>query len=160
VLRRQRPSLAKPQLARRLRQIECDIAKIDAAVLETFDQNMHMRELLDILLKTSGMGSTTALMIFVGVPEIGALDGKQVACLVGLALLSKSSGKARVKGRHPDLRRAIFMPTLVVIRYNADLRAKCGKHLAAGKIERVAITAVERKMRVRANAYCAISVNG
>jgi transposase len=85
--------LVKQQLAKRLRQIERDIAKIDAAMLQSSQQDQQMSERLDILFSSPGIGSITALMILVDMPEIGTLDNKQVASLAGLAPMSQSSGK-------------------------------------------------------------------
>ena len=80
--------LVKQQLARRLRQIECDIAKIDAAMLELAHQDQQMTERLEILASIPGIGMRTALMILVDMPEIGKLDSKRVASLAGLAPMS------------------------------------------------------------------------
>jgi len=95
-------------------------------------------------------------MILVDMPEIGALNNKQVASLAGLAPMSQSSGKwmgkARIQGGRPNLRNAIFMPALVAIRHNADLKTKYDQLVAAGKEKKVAITAVMRKLLVLANA--------
>lgn len=148
--------LLKQQLAKRLRQIECDIVKIDAAMLASTHKDQPMSERLDILSSIPGIGVTTALMILVDMPEIGTLDSKQVASLAGLAPMSQSSGKwqgkARIQGGRPNLRHAIFMPALVAIRHNADLKAKYEQLVAAGKEKKVAITAVMRKLLVLANA--------
>ncbi|MGH1464730.1 MAG: transposase [Cognatishimia sp.] len=64
----------------------------------------------------------------------------------------KWQGKARIQGGRPNLRHAIFMPALVAIRHNADLKAKYDQLVAAGKEKKVAITAVMRKLLVLANA--------
>lgn len=148
--------LIKQQLDRRLRQIESDIVKIDALMLDLARQDQQMYERLEILSSIPGIGQTTALLILVDMPEIGALDSKQVASLAGLAPMSKSSGKwqgkARIQGGRPDLRHAIFMPALVAIRFNPDLKVKYDQLVAAGKEKKVAITAVMRKLLVLANA--------
>jgi transposase len=149
-------SIVKQQLARRLRQIESDIAKIDAAMLQSSQQDQQMSERLDILSSIPGIGTTTALMILVDMPEIGTLDSKQVASLARLAPMSQSSGKwqgkAWIQGGRPNLRHAIFMPALVAIRHNADFKVKYEQLVAAGKEKKVAITAIMRKMLVLANA--------
>ena len=146
----------KGQLAKRLRHIECDIERIDTAMLTLAKQDRQMRERLDILSSIPGIGITTALMILVDMPEIGGLGGKQVASLAGLAPMSQSSGKwqgkARIQGGRPNLRHAIFMPALVAIWHNADMKAKYDQLIAAGKEKKVAITAVMRKLLVLANA--------
>jgi transposase len=160
-------ALVKRRLVKRLCQIECDIAKIYALMLDTAHQDQRMSERLEILFNIPGIGVITALLIRVDMPEIGALNGKQVASLAGLGPLShmhacaagqrmtqnsgKWLGKARIQGGRPNLRNAIFMPTLVAIRYNADLKAKYEQLVAAGKEKKVAITAVMRKLFVLAN---------
>jgi transposase len=149
-------ALMKQQLERRLRQIESDTAKIDALMLDLASQDQRMSERLEILSSIPGIGKTTALLILVDMPEMGALDSKQVASLAGLAPMSQSSGKwqgkARIQGGRPNLRHAIFMPALVAIRFNPDLKAKYDQLVAAGKEKKVAITAVMRKLLVLANA--------
>jgi len=124
-------------------------------MLELANQDPNMRERLDILFSIPGIGMTTALMILVDMPENGALDSKQVASLAGLAPMSQSSGKwqgkARIQSGRPNLRHAIFMPALVAIRHNPDLKAKYDQLVAAGKEKKVAITAVMRKLLVLAN---------
>jgi len=149
-------ALVKQQLARRLRQIECDIAKVDAAMLKLAHRDQRLSERLEILASIPGIGIRTALMILVDMPEIGKLDSKRVASLAGLAPMSQSSGKwqgkARIQGGRPNLRHAIFMPALVAIRHNVDLKAKYNQLVAAGKEKKVAITAVMRKLLVLANA--------
>lgn len=149
-------ALVKQQLEKRLRQIESDIAKIDALMLELARQDQRMSERLDILFSIPGIGTITALMILIDLPEIGALNSKQVASLAGLAPMSQSSGKwqgkARIQGGRPNLRNSIFMPALVAIRFNPDLKAKYDQLVTAGKEKKVAITAVMRKLLVLANA--------
>ena len=149
-------ALVKRQLVKRFHQIKRDITRIDATMLEIASKDQRMRERLDILSSIPGIGITTALIILVDMPEIGTLDGKQVASLAGLAPMSRSSGKwqgkARIQGGRPNLRHAIFMPALVAIRFNEVLKAKYKQRVSAGKEKKVAITAVMRKLLVLANA--------
>ena len=130
--------------------------EIDALMLDVAREDQYMSERLDILFSIPGIGVITALMILVDMPEIGALNNKQVASLAGLAPMSQSSGKwigkARIQGGRPNLRNAIFMPALVAIRHNADLKTKYDRLVTAGKEKKVAITAVMRKLLVLANA--------
>jgi transposase len=81
-------ALLKGQLAKRLRHIECDIERIDTAMLALAKQDRHMHERLDILASIPGIGKTRAIMIQVDMPKIGGLGGKQVASLAGLAPMS------------------------------------------------------------------------
>jgi transposase len=89
-------------------------------------------------------------------PKLGTLEGKQVASLAGLALMSRQSskwqGKERIQGGRTFLRRAIYMPALVATRYNPDFKAKYDQLIRAGKPGKVAIAAIMRKLIVMANA--------
>jgi transposase len=149
-------ALVKQQLARRLRQVDSDIARVDALMLDLAGQDQRMIERMEILSSIPGIGNKTALLILIDMPEIGALDSKQIASLAGLAPMSQSSGKwqgkARIQGGRPSLRHAIFMPALVAIRFNPDLKTKYDQLVAVGKEKKVAITAVMRKLLVLANA--------
>lgn len=55
-------------------------------------------------------------------------------------------------GGRPNLRHSIFMPALVAIRFNPDMKAKYEQLVTAGKEKKVAITAVMRKLMILANA--------
>ena len=148
--------LIKAQLDKRLRHIAGDIGKIDAQMLEMARKDQKMAKRMEHLISIPGIGTNTALTILVDMPEIGSLTNKQVGSLAGLAPMSQSSGKwqgkARILGGRPNLRHAIFMPALVAIRFNLDMKQKYAALIAAGKEKKVAITAVMRKLLVLGNA--------
>jgi transposase len=83
-------------------------------------------------------------------PKLGALDRKQVACLAGLAPFTRQSGqwqgKAIMGSDRKHLCDALYMPVLVAMRCNPDLKAKCERLRAAGKSAKVAIVAIMRKL--------------
>jgi transposase len=148
--------LVKRQLTARLKQIETQLAQIDAAMADKVAQDEAMSHKLAILVSIPGIGETTALSMLIEMPELGTLEGKQAASLAGLAPISRQSGnwqgRERIQGGRPLLRRAIYMPALVATRFNADLKAKYKHLIRAGKPAKVAITAVMRKLVVMANA--------
>jgi transposase len=89
-------------------------------------------------------------------PELGRLDEKQVAALAGLAPIARQSGnwkgKSFIRGGRQQVRQGLYMPALVAIRFNADLKAKYEQLIKAGKAPKQAITAVMRKLIILANA--------
>ena len=89
-------------------------------------------------------------------PEIGGLERKQVACLAGLAPITRQSGqwqgKAFIQGGRKPLRDALYMPAVVAMRFNPDLKAKYDQLRAVGKPAKVAIVAIMRKLIEMANA--------
>ena len=65
--------------------------------------------------------------------------------------LRQVTGEERIIGGRASLRRAIYMPALVAIRFNRDLREKYHQLVSAGKAKKVAITAVMRRIDILAN---------
>ena len=89
-------------------------------------------------------------------PELGQLNGKQIAALVGVAPLARDSGTVRGKrlawgGRAP-IRTVLYMSTLAAVRCNPVIRAFYLHLRAAGKPAKVALTACMRKLLVILNA--------
>lgn len=148
--------LLKRQIAARLKQIESQKEQIDKAMKSHISKDANLVWRADILASIPGIGRNTAHAIIVEMPELGTLDNKQVASLAGLAPITRQSGKwrgkDRIQGGRAGLRRAIYMPALVALRHNADLRKTYQTLRSAGKPAKVAITAVMRKLIVLANA--------
>ena len=148
--------LIKRQLTARLTQIAAQVQQIDTAMAGKVAQDEAMSQKLAILVSIPGIAEVTALAILVEMPELGTLDGKQAASLAGLAPVSRQSGKwqgkERIRGGRALLRRAIYMPALVAVRFNPDLKAKYDQLFLAGKPAKVALTAIMRKLIVLANA--------
>jgi transposase len=88
-------------------------------------------------------------------PELGALNRKQIAALVGVAPLAKDSGTLRGKrmvwgGRAP-VRAVLYMGALIASRHNPVIRDFYQRLVAAGKPKKVALTACMRKLLVILN---------
>ena len=83
-------------------------------------------------------------------PELGALDRKQIAALVGVAPINRDSGIMRgrrtVWGGRSRVRAALYMGTLVATRYNSVIRVFYQRLLVAGKAKKVALVACMRKL--------------
>ena len=98
----------------------------------------------------------TAATLLTDLPELGTLDRKQIAALVGVAPMNHDSGKKRgyrkTKGGRPDVRCALYMATLTGIRYNPVLKPQYEQLVKRGKEKKVAITACMRKMLTILNA--------
>lgn len=149
------PMLRK-QATLRLRQVERDIAQIDAAIETTISADKTLSEKAEILISIPGIAKVTAFAMLIEMPELGSLSGKQAASLAGLAPISRQSGKwqgkERIQGGRACLRRAIYLPAVVATRFNPDMKAKYHELIAKGKCKKLAITAVMRKLVVMANA--------
>lgn len=148
--------LLKQQNAARLAQINRQISAIDADIRARIQADPALKARRAILCTIPGVAEITACALLIGMPELGALDAKQAASLAGLAPMTRQSGrwsgKAFIRGGRAHLRQALYMPALVAIRFNPDLKAKYDQLIAAGKPAKLAITAVMRKLIVLANA--------
>ena len=140
----------------RLRQIARQIAAIDAELRVLCRADAELKARLDILVSIPGIGEATALTMLIEMPELGAIENKCIASLAGLAPIARDSGqhsgKRFIRAGRAHLRQALYMPALVAIRFNADMKAKYHALLAAGKPPKVAIIAVMRKLAILANA--------
>lgn len=109
-----------------------------------------------ILRSIPGIGEVAAATILIEMPEIGTLDKKRAASLTGLAPMTRQSGKwrgkATIQGGRKHLRDALYMPALVAARHNPDMRDKYRAMIKQGKPQKVALTAIMRKLIELANA--------
>ena len=149
-------ALVKRQIAQRLAQIERQINAIDQEAIRRIQEIPRLRRRLEILVSMPGIAHVTALALLVEMPELGTLNAKQTASLAGLAPITRQSvawrGKAHIRGGRATLRQALYMPALVAMRYNAQLKSKYQQLIKRGKPAKVAITAIMRKLITTANA--------
>jgi transposase len=149
-------ALVRRQNAARLKQIEEHLAMIDAAIADAIESDAHLAARFAILVSIPGVAAVTAAMLVTEMPELGNLNEKQAAALAGLAPIARQSGawtgKSFVHGGRKQVRRALYMPALVAMRFNPDMKAKYQSLITAGKAPKQAITAVMRKLVVLANA--------
>jgi hypothetical protein len=91
-----------------------------------------MAERLTILASIPGISKITAFTLLIEMPELGQIEAKQAASLVGLAPIARQSGRwtgrAFIRGGRASLKQAHYMPALVAARFHPDLKAKY-KHL-------------------------------
>ena len=148
-------ALLKRQNAARRKQSEDQIQAIDAELRDRIAASETLKARFDILLSIPGIGVTAALCLLIDMPELGALENKQAAALMGVAPMTRQSGtrpaRAAIKGGRYNLRHSIYMPALVACRYNPDFKALYERLVTAGKPPKVAIIAVLRKITILAN---------
>lgn len=149
-------TLLKRQNAERLKQIDRQLAQVDAEIGRRIETEPALKARLDILVSIPGISIITAVALLIDMPELGSLEQAQAASLAGLAPIARQSGswtgRAFIRGGRSNVRRALFMPALVAARFNPDLKAKYQHLIKAGKPPKVAITAIMRKLIVLANA--------
>jgi transposase len=111
---------------------------------------------VELLEQIPGVGRVTVLTLLSAVPELGTLNRKQVAKLVGLAPLCRDSGKQSGKratwGGRSDARAVLYMAALVATRHNPEIKAFYSRLVAAGKAKKLALVAAMRKLLTIVNA--------
>ena len=109
-----------------------------------------------VLRSAPGVGPIVTATLIARLPELGSLNGKQVAALVGVAPFNRDSGtfrgKRKVWGGRGPLRTTLYMATLVATRHNPILRAFYQRLCDAGKPKKVALIACVRKLLVILNS--------
>jgi len=148
--------LLKRLNADHLRQITHQLVKVEAEIERRIRADTDLSRRFDILLSIPGIARLSAFTLLIEMPELGSMKAPQVAALTGLAPLVRQSGHwaghAFIRGGRAPVRRALYMPALVAVRYNPGLKAKYERFLADGKPFKLAITAVMRNLIVLANA--------
>lgn len=111
---------------------------------------------VEVLDSIKGVGRVMAMMLLAAVPELGSLNRKQIAKLVGVAPLCRDSGTLRGKrtcwGGRADVRACLYMAALVAARFNTTIQAFYRRLLAAGKPKKLALVACMRKLLTILNA--------
>lgn len=149
------PGLRK-SIVRLVKVLEKELAKLDEDIGEAVRGSPAWREKEELLISVPSIGPAIARTLIADLPELGQLNRKEIAALVGLAPFTRQSGQWRGKsfiagGRAP-VRAALFMGALVAKRHNPVLKAFFERLIAAGKPKMVALIAVARKLLTILNA--------
>ncbi len=149
-------ALLKRQLVVRIKQIESQLAEIDAAIMASIMADPDLARRFEILCSIPGIGKITATALLIDMPELSSVDNKQAASLAGLAPVTRQSGgwsgRARIGGGRRQVRITLYMPVVASLRCNPHLKKTFDTLSDAGKHSKVAITAVMRKLLIFANS--------
>jgi transposase len=132
------------------------IEKVDDDIDTTIRNSPAWREREDLLSSVKGVGSTTARTMLAQLPELGRLNRREIAALVGVAPFNHDSGKRRgertIRGGRSEVRSVLYMATVTAVRHNPQIRTVYERLLAAGKKPKVALIACVRKLLTILNA--------
>lgn len=149
------PRLNK-SIARLRKAFEKELCELDDEIGNQVRGSPAWAEKEDLLASVPGIGPTIARSLIAELPELGKLDRRQIAALVGLAPWTRQSGQWRgrsfIGGGRASVRRMLFMGAMVAARFNPQLKLFRDKLVAAGKPKLVAIIAVARKLLTILNA--------
>jgi transposase len=126
------------------------LKKVDKDLATLLKQSPLWRETERILRSTPSVGPVMTYTLVSDLPELGSLNRRQIAALVGVAPMNRDSGTFRGKrciwGGRSAIRSVLYMSTLNAIQFNPLIKPFYERLRAAGKLHKVAITACMRKL--------------
>ena len=143
-------------LRNHIRWLERRVGDVDDEIGTAIQQSAIWRVQEDLLRTVPGIGPTTARTLLAELPELGQLDRRAIAALVGVAPFNCDSGQHRgqrhIWGGRASVRASLYMAALVASRHNPILAAFYRRLRALGKAPKVALIAVARKLLTILNA--------
>jgi transposase len=150
------PRGIRPQIQQHVEWLRRQLADVDMALHRLIRNSPVWRESENLLRTVPGVGPVLATTLLADLPELGQLNRRQIAALVGLAPLNWDSGQQRgtrhIWGGRGPVRTALYMATLAAVRCNPVIRAFFERLTAAGKPRKVALVACMRKLLIIVNA--------
>lgn len=147
-------AVARPSLERHIEFLKSELGDSDREVAAHVQK--HHTQLAAALASVPGIGAASVAVLLAELPELGKLDRRRIAALVGVAPLNRDSGQMRgqrsIWGGRADVRRTLYMATLTAVRHNPPLKAFYDRLVAAGKRKKVALVAAMRKLLGMLNA--------
>ena len=150
------PAPLRDQLGEHIDWLRRQVADIDDDLHRQLQASPVWREREDLLRTIPGIGPVTSVTLLSHVPELGQLDRRGIAKLVGVAPLNDDSGslhgQRRIWGGRAAVRAALYMAALVATRHNPTIREFYRRLRQAGKPAKLALVACMRKLLVVCNS--------
>jgi transposase len=144
------PKALHVSLNRHLKQLTTEIERVEKQTDKLIAQLPEWQNKMDQLMSVKGVGKVLAYTLMTDLPELGQLNRKQIAALVGVAPMNRDSGsyqgKRHIRGGRHRVRTVLFMAVMSAVRSNPKLKAKYEQLKAAGKPPKVALVACMRKL--------------
>jgi transposase len=150
------PKAVRKRIDAHLRWLEAELYRADKDLDQSIRQSPIWQENQDLLRGVPGIGPVVSRTLLADLPELGKLNRKQIAALVGIAPLNRDSGQFKgrrtIWGGRAPVRACLYMAALVASRRNAVIRAFYSRLRSAGKSPKVALVACMRKLLTIINA--------
>ena len=153
----------RPRIEAHVSWLKQELNDLDTDLRQKIQHSPVWREKDDLLRSVPGVGPQVSLTLLAYLPELGTLNRKQIAALVGVAPFNHDSGPHRGKrsvwGGRAAVRSTLYMGALVASRCNPVLRDFYQRLLEAGKPKKVALTACARKLLIIINTMSRTGVH-
>jgi transposase len=149
-------ALMRARLKEHIQWLEDELESLDKDLHQRLRNSPIWREKEDLLRSVKGVGAVLSTTLLAELPELGVLNRKQIAALVGVAPYNCDSGKMRgrraIWGGRACIRNVLYMATLSATQCNPVIQAHYQHLLKAGKLKKVALVACMRKLLTILNA--------
>ena len=146
----------KASLQQTIQFIKQQIAELEDQIKNAVKSSPVWREKDNLLQSVPGIGAKTSHTLLALLPELGKLNRRQIASLVGVAPMNRDSGTFRgrrmVTGGRKPVRNALYMATIAAIRFNPEIQLFFLRLTKTGKKAKVALTACMRKLLIILNS--------
>jgi transposase len=147
-------AIVRPSIEAMIEAIRKQLDDVEAQMVSHVQA--HYAELDKLLRSASGIGPVASATLIAELPELGRLNRREIAALVGVAPMANDSGntkgRRRVQGGRFEIRRVLYMATLTAARHNPAIKTFYNRLLEAGKLPKVALVACMRKLLTTLNA--------
>src|SRR6266403_6169703 len=150
------PKVIHKGIDEHIRWLEKRLAGFDDELAELIRDTPMWRERDELLRSVPGVGKVLSSTLLAQLPELGALNRKQIAALAGLAPFNRDSGSLHggrcIWGGRAQVRRVLYMAVVAAVRFNPVIKNFYAQLRARGKYPKSALTACMRKLLVILNA--------
>lgn len=150
------PKEMRPAIQAHIDWLRQCLSSLEGDLRQAIKQNPEWREEYRILRSAKGVGPVFALTLIAGLVELGKLNRREIAKLVGTAPFARDSGKFKgrrmIWGGRASIRTVLYMAALAATRSNPVIRDLYQRLLRAGKLKKVALVACMRKLLTILNA--------
>lgn len=144
------PKAVRQSVQRSINTLAKEIARMEKAILKLVSSNDDWQERMTQLQTVPGVGPTTAFTLVADLPELGQLNRREIAALVGVAPFNDDTGKHRGKrsifGGRASVRNVLYMATHAAMRSNETIKPFAERLHRTGKPPKVVIVACMRKL--------------
>lgn len=148
--------IVRENLQAHIKWLQKELDGADTGLRCQIEASPVWREKDNLLQTVPGVGNTTSATLLANLPELGDLNRRQIAALVGVAPYNRDSGLLRGKravwGGRAKVRAVLYMAVMAGLRWNPVIRAFYEHLCSAGKAKKVALTACIRKLLTILNA--------
>jgi transposase len=149
-LKQARDPVIQSHIQEHINWLESEITDLEKGLKDRIEQNPQIKEKVNLYKSMPGVGNMLSYSLVANLGELGFLNQREIASLVGLAPFNRDSGRYRgrrtIWGGRARVRKAFYMPALVAIRHNVVIRNLYQRLLSQGKLKKVAIIACMHKM--------------